>query len=203
MTLLLSRSEIKSETEKALRGAGIDWGRAKDGGIMAAWLAAHDQDFLGTLLHALEYIPAPPTDSAICAPTDGMILAESLLATDQDWSGHIIGPRFMIAAMGIVTSEQNGGITLRDKTSIFAYAHQGDIWVAKIFEGHDALLTLSTTPASDSDKNFQKLGPSKEAAYKAPLADWQRLGVYAHRVYVKETEEKRRAGAGAGDIDNS
>ena len=54
MTIILSQNEIRAEAEKAFRGVGIDWGMAKDGGVIAAWMAAHNLPFLGALNRCLE-----------------------------------------------------------------------------------------------------------------------------------------------------
>ena len=208
MTVKLSRSEIKSGVEKAIRGIGFDWGRAIDGGVMASWLAAHDQVFLGNLLHSLDQMKANQHDEIVFAPADAMVLIEYVLATDQDWSGHVTGLRFMIAAMGIVSKEQNALIKLDDEKRMIAYADHGEVWVNAEFEAGDRLVTLSKNHSHDYSQHdegqpLQKLNWSEQTAHEASLSCWQRLEVYAFKVYVKETEEKRRSGAGAGDIDNS
>lgn len=202
MTVMLSRSEIKSEVEKAIRGVGFDWGRAKDAGVMAAWLATHDQVFLGSLLRGLDHV-VNHDDDIVFAPVNAMMLTEYVLAADQDWSGHIMGIRFVIAAMGIVSEEQNAVLSLSEEHGLIAYAEHGEVWINPILEASDRDVTLSTSAQDYSKQSLQKLSCSEHTAHEVSLSCWQRLGIHAHQVYVKETEEKRRSGAGAGDIDNT
>ena len=215
MTVQLSRSEIKSEVEKAIRGAGFEWGRAKDGGVMAAWLAAHDQVFLGALLRGLDIVSTQHEDDdntvsgpqSIFAPTDAMMLAEYVLASNTPWTGAVIGVRFMLAGMGIVTGEQKVSLSLHDDTGLIAYAQDGEIWVSHNWTAQDRVLTLKPVQAISRDDDMlnglDAVAWSAQTAHEASQSCWQRLGLLAHKVYVKETEEKRRSGAGAGDIDNS
>ena len=48
--LNLSLNEIYSETYKAYRSVGIEWGIAKDGANLSRWLAEHNFYFLGSTL---------------------------------------------------------------------------------------------------------------------------------------------------------
>lgn len=203
MTVFLSRSEIKSEVEKAVRGAGYDWGRAKDSGVMAAWLAAHDQVFLGVLLRGLDVLSTDIKDDAVFAPVDAMMAAEYVSASRQDWSGYVIGVRFMLAAMGIVSLEHRASLTLKDEHGIIAYAKHGEVWFSQTSDTGDRFMTLTNAEPSDIENAFTPYVRSHQTAHEVNESCWQRLGVLAHMVYVKETEEKRRSGAGAGDIDNT
>ena len=117
--LNLSRSEIKSEIEKAVRGSGFDWGRAKDAGVMAVWLSMHDQPFLGTVLRFLDEFSQqqegnPPSKYG---PVDGMLLSEYVLATGP-WTGTLTGARYLVAGMGLVTQEQNASLLLENNNGV-------------------------------------------------------------------------------------
>ena len=54
----LSLNEIYSETYKAMRSLGIDWGIAKDCAVLTRWLAFHDQYFLGSILSLMQFSTA-------------------------------------------------------------------------------------------------------------------------------------------------
>ena len=203
MTVSLSRSEIKSEVEKAIRGVGFDWGRAKDGGVMAAWLAAHDLVFLGGLLRGLDTFDKDANTDAVFAPVDAMMISELVVASGKDWSGYAVGLRFMVAAMGIVSNEQSVSLTLSNEHSIIAHANQGNVYISKAGDFADCYVTLAQSQSFDRDDDFMQCMPSLQSAHDASESCWKRLGTLAHKVYVKETEEKRRSGAGAGDIDNT
>lgn len=209
MTINLSRSEIKSEVEKAIRGVGVDWGRAKDGGIMAAWLAAHDMVFLGSLLRILDTIDIGSVDIGSANDTfkycalDGIILAEYVLAGQEAWAGDVAAIRFLIAGMGIATKEQGGRLALFDKTGMFAYADCGNVFLALDADTSDQHITLSCHFSKRANTTYHMLDWSDATAHEASASCWSRLSKLAFRVYVPETEEKRRSGAGAGDIDNT
>ncbi len=204
MSVHLSRAEIKSEVEKAIRGVGVDWGRAKDGGIMAAWLAAHDNIFLGSLLRILDTIDTNPKDASFSyGAIDGMVLAEYVLSSQQDWTGHVVAPRYLVAGMGIVTKEQGGTLALFDDSSLCAYAENGEVFMALDADMSDGFFTLSQNMPMQDHKACQLLNWSDATTHIASASCWARLNKLAFRVYVPETEEKRRSGAGAGDIDNS
>ena len=205
MKLNLSRSEIKSEIEKAVRGSGFDWGRAKDAGVMAVWLSMHDQPFLGTVLRCLDELSHqqegnPPSKYG---PVDGMLLSEYVLATQNSWTGHLTGARYLVAGMGVVTQEQNAALVLENSNGdVLAYAESGSISLDTSAQFQDAELCLKpAAPALDLG-HLDRLECSEGMSDSVSKACWARLNTLAFRVYVPETEEKRRSGAGAGDIDN-
>jgi len=211
MTIILSRNEIRAETEKAIRGVGKTWGQAKDGGAMATWLAAHDVPFLGALTACLDRMDDGDdggASSADCeAVIDGITLAEMVAGTGRAWSGTASKPRFLMAGMAIVASEQGCALTLKKGDQILAVANNGDVWMA----GHDLTKDEADVTLSPGHDDAETLMPSAlmpcrwsaRTAHEVPAGCWAKLSAYAYRTYVPETEEKRRAGAGAGDIDNN
>ena len=205
MTLNLSRSEIKSEVEKAVRGHGVDWGRAKDAGVMAVWLAVHNQPFLGSLLRALdEAQDTIPVDNDMkCGPTDGVLLSEYVLATGQAWSGAVFGARYLMAGMGLVTQEQQSSLVLYDHDGVICTADKGKVYIREALTFSYAELRLCSGPLDAAQEHLEMLDISSEVAHSVSQTCWNRLNALAWKVYVPETEEKRRAGAGAGDIDNN
>lgn len=203
MTVQLSRNEIRAEVEKAIRGAGFDWGRAKDGGIMAAYLAGHGLPFLGTVTRCLDLAAdnSAPEDSLL-APVNAMLIAEYVASIGEAWSSHVTALRFLAAGMGIVAIEQDVQLGLSDDLGLLAYADKRGLYLrADGFSGGDRKVTLT---AGELPCDQLDLCPWRDqTSVEASKDCWAKLGGYAFRTYVKETEEKRRAGAGAGDIDNS
>ena len=204
-SVFLSRSEVKSEVEKAIRGSGFEWGPAKDAGIMAAWLAAHDQFFLGTILRVIDqFDQAENIDADVSlGPTDAMVLSEYVIASGETWSGYMIGLRFLVAGMGIVSQEQNSSLALSIDDKISAYADGGDVYFDREITTADAHVDLAQKKITALPRTLKPLKWSDQTAHPVSESCWKRLNKLAWRVYVPETEQKRRSGAGAGDIDNS
>lgn len=217
MTITLSQNEIRAEAEKAFRGVGIDWGMAKDGGVIAAWMAAHDLPFLGTLNRCLEGLdgeddaptedrpdcPAPDCPAPDCtAPFEAIARAEYIAALKTPWSGHVLMPRFLLAGLGIVAQEQGQTFTLMIDEKICAVADQGQVWITPDGIG-GGIAWVDILPDAETNDDLVLCPWSDQIAHQASAACWQKLGQYASRTYVPETEEKRAAGAGAGDIDNN
>ena len=212
MTITLSRNEIRAEVEKALRGVGMDWGVAKDGGVMAAWMAAHNLAFLGGLNRCLEALDDTPDDAPACpgvdciAPVAAITLAECVAATQTPWTGRVMMPRFLLAGIGIVAGEQGQVFHMMIEGRVLARADHNQLWVhPEGVSSADAVVTVSPGWGDEAEDGADLVVcPWAEAiAHTASPACWRTLGQYAYRTYVPETEEKRRAGAGAGDIDNS
>ncbi len=182
MTMMsLSQNEVSSTVEKALRGVGIDHGRAKDGGAIAAKMAAFDRPFIDGLKRAIEAIDQGQDNdkNALSALSDGLILAE--YAAARGWQGQLLFPQFMLAAAAILAEEQGIGL---------------NVGGLDILTRDEMQITLTPDEAEKP-----KLAQNKNI--EVPVKCWQEIEAYAARVYVKETEEKKNSGAGAGDIDNS
>ena len=204
MQLELSYNETKSEIEKALRGTGIDWGRAKDGAILATWLAGHGLPFLDDILNSLAILDDNPEYKT--AVINGLLWAEHGATLKDDWQLRCHYPMYLLAGMGIVASEQ--GVTLSlwsamRRDVLLAVADNDDVWVNQQHLNEGSELILSTRYPSHIPKDCVKLSPRQEKAPQVSYDLWRKIGIYAQRCYVEETEEKRLAGAGAGDIDNS
>lgn len=200
--ITLSRNEIRAEVEKAIRGAGANWGQAKDGGVMAAYLAGHNLPFLGTVTRCLDLYDGAGDGDTLLAPLNGVMVAEYVAATGQPFSGAVTAIRFLVAAMGIVADEHRAALCLDDADGRLAYAEGGALYLRPGgLDGGDRHLRL--TAATSPEGQLELCRWSEETAVTASRECWRKLGGYAFKTYVKETEEKRRAGAGAGDIDNS
>ena len=207
MTTILSRNEIRAEVEKAIRGVGVSWGMAKDGGVMAAWMAGHDLPFLGALNHCLEVLNEThglPDHNAIdcVASYQAIALAEYVAAAKTSWSGRVLMPRALVAGMGIVAEEQDICFTLTVSGQVVAAADRHHVWLNKkgIASGvFDVVLSAGEV----KHEGLARLPWAEQIAHEAKTGCWQKVGKFASRTYVPETEEKRQAGAGAGDIDNT
>lgn len=203
MTITLSQNEIRAEAEKAFRGVGIDWGMAKDGGVIAAWMAAHNLPFLGALNRCLEGLDTPNQDQPDCmAPFEAIARAEYIAAVKTPWAGHVLMPRFLVAGLGIVAQEQHQGFTLMVDGKTLAVAGNDQVWITPDGIG-GGIAEVEILPHAADQSGLVLCPWSDHIAHQASASCWQKLGQYASRTYVPETEEKRAAGAGAGDIDNN
>ena len=207
MTIILSQNEIRAEAEKAFRGVGIDWGMAKDGGVIAAWMAAHNLPFLGVLNRCLEGLDGDDNNFAAdrpdcIAPFEAIARAEFIAAVKTPWSGHVLMPRFLVAGLGIVAQEQQQAFTVMVGGKPAAVIDHDQVWITP--DGVGAGIAWVEILPHAADQTGLILCPwSDQIAHQASASCWQKLGQYASRTYVPETEEKRAAGAGAGDIDNN
>lgn len=209
MSITLSRNEIRAEVEKAIRGAGANWGQAKDGGVMAVFLAGHGLPFLGSVTRCLDHYQSADKADVMLAPLDGMMIAEFVAGQSQDqsqevsWSGEVMAVRFLIAAIGIVSAEQDLSLTLYDEAGVVAVADHGQMYLRADDASikNDRKVTIAKQRGSKD--GLVECHWSGETAVTASQNCWVKLGGYAFKTYVEETEEKRRAGAGAGDIDNT
>ena len=209
--ITVSQNEVSATVVKACRGVNIDWGLAHDAGYLAQMLAGGDNPFLGSLLRVLEASDGKslsPLEMALAtqtlyAPFCGLAFAEWITASGKAWQGKVIAPRYLLAALNIITS------------------HQSDLcFVIKGDEGFDAFVEKGATKGSGSlsdqhmaitmvQEDDQKpdgemmIYPCQIGQAVSLSSDcWDRLMGYAYRTYVPETEHSRAAGAGAGDIDN-
>ncbi len=203
MTITLSQNEIRAEAEKAFRGVGIDWGMAKDGGVIAAWMAAHNLPFLGTLTHCLEKIDGPDEDRSDCmAPFEAITRAEFIAALQTPWSGQVLMPRFLLAGLGIVAQEQHQAFTLMVDGKTSAVIDHDQVWITPDGIG-GGIARVEILPHAADQTGLILCPWADQIAHQASASCWKKLGQYASRTYVPETDEKREAGAGAGDIDNN
>jgi hypothetical protein len=204
--ITLSCNEIRAEVEKAIRGGGGYWGQAKDGGVMAAYLAAHDLPFLDAALRGLDAFGAArkKNGGVMLAMLDGMMVAEYTAATSRTWSGEAVALPFLLAAMGIVACESHIALCLRNNQyEILAYADSDSLYLGEDTDDQFVTLQAETVPACGLSSDLRPCHWSVHTVINVSGEGWQHLGQYAAKIYVKETEEKRRGGAGAGDIDNS
>ncbi len=200
MTIKLSRNEIRAEVEKAIRGVGVDWGRAKDGGVMAAYLAGYGLPFIGAITQQLDELNST-VDGTRSALIDGMIITELAASSNAPWSGSVKAIGFLMAAMGIVAAEQNRGLLLSGEGGVLSFADAGGLYVRQGGFDGDAASDITLSAETIAPKTLIKCHWLASSAASISLDYWVKLGGYASRTYVEETPEKRRRGAGGGGDD--
>ncbi|HWV42257.1 DUF3726 domain-containing protein [Pseudorhodoplanes sp.] len=211
-----SLNELEAETRKALRGAGLPWGLAEEGGKAVRWLAAHGVDPVPALSDILErhdrgegvttrfaeangrwHATAP-----ICPITLGAALcdnADRLSAVD-----FVAGPiaRPLLIAPFAAFAARILGRSLRLST--------GDLQIAFDERGDPAgdLSAIDVSDVSDIHVRLNDVaaGAGARAASTRGIAiaegAWARVAPYVQRTYVPASELSRRHGAGAGLLDN-
>jgi len=212
----LSRNEIRAECEKALRGTGLPWGIARDGGMMASWLGGMGLPFLGGINRAVETIaqdqgsgrdPVSVVSAPLVAPAFGLVMAEQVAATGNSWTGRVLAPRYLLAGAAILAREQGVRLAMLSGGKLKAVADAGQV-AAEADGWQDGEYTLERLNEGedlpqDAPHHLTLLTAFSDLPASVPEDCWHRLGTYAKETYVPETEEKRARGAGAGNIDNS
>ena len=213
-----SLNELEAETKKAIRGVGLSWGLAEEGGKAVRWLAAHGIDPLPALADVLERhdrraritsvikiteAGRRTADAPLCPIILGTMLCDDAdrLATNAFVAGPVARPLllapFVAAAARIVGRplqfEADGG-----QVSLNA---QGDpagdlssLDVADVVEIRCAAMADRVPGSQSKAASTRGIGTDPQA--------WQRIAAYGHRTYVPASERSRREGAGAGLIDN-
>ena len=111
-------------------------------------------------------------------------------------------PRFLVAGLGIVAQEQHQAFTVMVDGKPAAVIDHDQVWITPDGVG-GGIARVEISPHSADQTGLILCPWSDQIAHQASASCWQKLGQYASRTYVPETEEKRAAGAGAGDIDNN
>ena len=203
----ISLNEIFSETKKAVRSVNIDWGTAHDTAILSRWLAHHEISFLGSLLKSLELISNKQLSLNILSNNNkkplsttliGILLVEYVCENQLIWKGYIDNPIYLVAAMGIISYEQQVELELKDKNhKLIAYTQNKELF----FD------FKSNIPLS----GFVYLSFNKNKSYKnlitidisnipiIPMVNkkcWEKLKAMAFKTYVPESNKSRISGAG-------
>ena len=113
--LNVSLNEIYSETYKAYRSVGIEWGIAKDGANLSRWLAEHNFYFLGSILKNADLYKTGKISLSLkkntfkkpfSAALMGLLLVEYISSDNVKWQGYVYDYKFLIASMAIIAKEQ-------------------------------------------------------------------------------------------------
>jgi hypothetical protein len=213
-----SLSELESEARKAIRGAGLPWGLAEEGGKAVRWLAAHGIDPLPALADVLERHDRREritsacrftetgrltADAPLCPITLGATLCDDAdrLTTNAFVAGPVARPLllapFVAAAARILGRpsqlEADGTRIVLDECG----DPSSDLAMLDVLDAGEIRCAAIADGPSTS--------PVKAASTRGIATDpqaWQRIAAYGHRTYVPASERSRREGAGAGLIDN-
>lgn len=194
-----SLTEIETQSRKAARGAGYEWGEADDLSKGVRWLCANGQDGMRVLLSLLEDIddrtyecrPTPALfngerQAEVCGLSLGCTLSDrGADALDQiTINANVLCPMIALAVLGNSLRDCAMRISTDDSTAV-VFTSSAE------FEG---------TFESTQTMRFEKVAlPEKTEVSNMTHVDpelWAAVNVYAHRTYVPATEESRLKGAG-------
>jgi hypothetical protein len=213
-----SLNELEAETKKAIRGAGLSWGLAEEGGKAVRWLAAHSVDPLPALADVLERHDRHEqiasafdltktgrwqADAPICPIKLGVTLCDH--ADRLETSAFVAGPvaRPLLLAPFVATAARILGRPLQLETDgrKITLDERGDpSGNLPMLDTSDAVeircAMIADRPSTSPVKTASTHGTETDAR------SWQRIACFVHRTYVPASEHSRREGAGAGLIDN-
>jgi hypothetical protein len=216
--MIWSLNELESEARKAIRGAGLPWGLAEEGGKAVRWLAAYGIDPLPALADVLERhdrraritsvikiteAGRRTADAPLCPIILGTMLCDDAdrLATNAFVAGPVARPLllapFVAAAAHILGRPLQFEVEGRQIVLDRRGDPSGDLAMLDVPGAADIRCASMADRVSGS--------PGQAAATHGIAADpqsWQRIAAYGHRTYVPASERSRREGAGAGLIDN-
>jgi hypothetical protein len=217
--MTLSLNEVQGLAQKAARGAGMDWGLAEEAGRATRWLAAHG-------------LPGPALLAGLLKRNDGAVYADICPLPDAEglWMAKggtlcpiTAGAAFCDRAAHWADGQQVGLGPVA--FPLLALAHMA--WAADatgtaltltwpgvtLTRKHGQTHVMAATPADLTAPQVptMTLAPAS-AAPGQPVTPVSRASIdpdtratldgFAFRTFAPETEERRRAGAGAGLTDN-
>ena len=204
--LTVSLNEVYSETYKALRSVGIEWGLAKDCANLSKWLVNHDYYFLGSVLKTADLYKEKKLSTSIkennlnkplTSALMGLLLVEYVSANKILWKGYLHNPKFLLASMGLIAQEQNISLVLKNSSSdIIAYTNKKKLYLdTNNFNNLTGYFFLETY---DFNQNYNPLSivlNQKSEVSKINSKCWDRLSSMAFETYVPESETSK-SGAG-------
>ena len=204
--LEISSNQIYSETYKALRSIDIDWGIAKDSANLCKWLATHNQFFLGSILKTTDLyksgnISTSVNDNTYDKPLSsalmGMVLVEYVASNYRTWEGYLNSPKFLVAAMDLISHEQKSYLELSDENhNIIAVTDKEKLYVdLNNLSNKNKYYFLNVTQ-KNKNYNISELNSSDISfASKVNKKCWRKLKSMAFDTYVPESDESK-SGAG-------
>jgi hypothetical protein len=195
----LSLNEIYSETYKAMRSLGIDWGIAKDCAVLTRWLAFHDQYFLGSILKTADMyknkkISLSIKENNFKKPLStnliGMLLVEYIAAKKIVWEGYLYNPKFILAAMNIISIEQKINMELKDKNNkVIAFTNSKKLYAEiKELQISNGYFFLSIKIKNEVNNLDQILTTSLKNTSYVNKKCWDKLKAMAFETYVPESK---------------
>ena len=204
--LEISLNQIYSETYKALRSLDIDWGIARDSANLCKWLAVHNQLFLGSILKTSDLyrcsnisisINDNTSEKPLSAALMGMVLVEYVAARNKAWEGYLNSPKFLIAAMALLSYEQKSFLKLSDKhKNIIAVTDKKKLYVdLNSFINTDEYFFLNVSNKSINHNITEMDLTDISFTSKVNEKCWEKLKLMAFDTYVVESD-KSKSGAG-------
>lgn len=213
-----SLNELETESRKAIRGAGLPWGLAEEGGKAVRWLGAHGIDPLPALADVLERhdrreritsvfarseAGRRTAEAPLCPITLGATLCDDAdrLAADAFVAGPVARPLllapFVAAAARILRRPLQFEVEGRQIVLDRRGDASGDLVMLDVPDAAE----IRCASMADHMPGAQGKAASTHGI-EANAQAWQRIAAYGHRTYVPASERSRREGAGAGLIDN-
>lgn len=212
-----SLNEIEAMSKRAARGAGLSWGLAEEAAKGTRWLSAFGFSGARLLADLLEMNDRiPPID---VSPVS--LSAEIWHAPSRRMSPLIAGAALSDCAVRLL---ERGQIPMRNVSlPLLAVPFMGGAalrlgvpvaaqWPGARLATDGWHLCVQATPEALELPQADELiftAPAQMQGRTEPVlranvsdADWDRLGVFAHRTFAPATEESRMRGAGAGLSDN-
>jgi hypothetical protein len=215
--MMLSLNEIEAETRKAVRGAGLPWGMAEEGGKAVRWLAGQGIDATAALADILDRHENGSLGVAIARGADGRWIAPrgalcplTLGATICDHAfllaegtplaaGAVARPLLLLPFAARAARIAGRSISLVAGRQQVNFSRGGESAGPPVFAdiAEAAAVTCEIFPSDI-------VGLQREGVGRPHLdpVSWRTIGTYAFRTYVPASEHSRRHGAGAGLIDN-
>ncbi len=211
-----SLNELEAEVKKAIRGAGLPWGLAEEGGKAIRWLAARGVD------------PIPALNDILARHDRHQDITTAISMQAGRWQGEMA---MCPIALGAALSD--GSHLLLAKPFVAGRVAQPLLFVpcaasaARILKralrldlnGMEIMLTERGDPCSEilavaadlpemrceiaaTRLPVRQFRPASLSGIDVDPVCWASLSAYVHRTYVPASERSRREGAGAGLIDN-
>lgn len=213
--MTFSLNELEVEAKKAIRGAGLPWGLAEDGGKAARWLAAHGVDPLPALNDVLarhdrgenigtafasETSEHWQADASICPIILGAALCDHAdrLMNGAITAGPVARPLLLVPFAAAAARLLSRPVRLDVNGMQIVLSEHGDPSIDPA--------TLDVADAPQIRCEIAERVPEIRLALTRGLAPepqlWAQITAFGHRTYVPASERSRREGAGAGMIDN-
>lgn len=213
-----SLNEIEGLARKAVRGAGYGWGHAEEAGKATRWICAAGwpgAELLAGLLTALDGVPYDDIRPETCTGTwrarGGMLcpliagaaicdLAPRWAEGETLYTGPVAAPLFLVPYM-VWTADQTGVPLVLEWPGLTIIRGGGQ---TGIHLPDPATLHLVGVESVTMAPAAAVTGLPLLRAYRAHVSveACVTLEKLAHRTYAPDTDESRRAGAGAGLSDN-
>ena len=212
-----SLNEIESLAKKATRGAGYSWGLAEEAGKATRWLCAaglpgapalaallvrNDGVAYDALRPIDEAAPWRATGGALCPLIAGAALSDragTLAAGRGIVLSRVSHPLLLLPFLVSAADMTRTDLTLHWDGVILSHGPDGTALDARA-------AALAVTEARDVGAAPTTARPATRIrrAWRGDIAPDSAaiLQRFAHRTYAPETDERRRAGAGAGLSDN-